>query len=628
MRQAHQDELLERHLRTYLGDVGPAAVAELRACLQWRDVPAGQTLMKQGESGDAMYLILSGRLRAYVEDESGESHAVRELGRGQIVGEMSVITGDPRLATVVTVRDSVLVRLAKSDFHRLLANSPQLSVVLTRQIIEHLQSREDLFRTARPVTIALVPISAGVQAGEFAQRLAQHLARVGRVGVVDASTIDGDLDEPGIARRDGDDPAAARRVSMRLNEIEAAHEFVLLVADDAPSAWTLRCCHGADEVLLLADATQSPALHPTESRSLMRRDGRAEAAEVLVLLHPQTTRCPQNTRAWLEPREVADHLHLRPALDADMARLARIESHTAVGLVFAGGGARGLAHLGVYRALEERGVNIDYVGGTSIGAIMAALVASNGGLAEVMRIARKSFSKNPTGDYNLLPLLSLVKGRRLRRLIARALDELVGFDVDIEDLWKPYYCVASNYSQAREALIRRGNLGRAMRASLAIPGALPPVVIDGDLLCDGGTFNNFPVDVMHHMRGVGTVIGVDLHTRKPRRFDIDEVPGTWAMLRDRLRPYLNRRYRLPSLLAYLMNVQILYSTSRQALKRKLTHLYFNPPLERVGMMEWSRFDDIVQQGHAHAIGVLDALAPPELERVRTGGAASAAMPAS
>jgi NTE family protein len=198
--------------------------------------------------------------------------------------------------------------------------------------------------------------------------------------------------------------------------------------------------------------------------------------------------------------------------------------------------------------------------------------------------------------------------------------ELLGFDADIEDLWKNSYCVASNYSQAQEKVIRSGNLGRALRASIAIPGALPPVLNDGELLCDGGTFNNFPVDVMRQMRGVGTVIGVDLHTRKPRRFEFDEIPGTWALLRDRLRPYSRRRYRFPSLVAYLMNVQILYSASRAPHARKLTDLYFNPPLERVGMLEWTKFDEIVRQGHAHAGVVLDGLAGTTLERIRARAA--------
>lgn len=616
MRQPYQDDLLDHHLRTYLGSVEPESLAQMRASLEWVEVAGGETLMTQGEEGDAMYLVLSGRLRAYVDDGDGVPRAVREMGRGQIIGEMSLITGEPRLATVVTIRDSVLVRLAKSQFQRLLATSPQLSVVLTRQIIQHLRAGLAPYGAARPVTIALVPVTAQADAPDLARKLAVHLARVGRVRVLDAAAVDADLREPGLAARDDEDRAATRRVALHVNEVEAAHDFVLLVGDAAPTPWTRRCCRGADEILLLADATQPPALHATEREILMRHSGRNEAAEVLVLLHDASARCPHGTRAWLARRSVTDHLHLRPDLDADIARLARIESHTAVGLVFAGGGARGLAHLGVYRALRERGVDVDYVGGTSIGAIMAALVASDAPVDDAIDIARRSFSTNPTGDFNLLPLLSLIKGRRLRRVIHRALKELFGFEPDIEDLWKNYYCVASNYSQASESLIRHGNLGRAMRASIAIPGALPPVVHDGDLLCDGGTFNNFPVDVMRRMRGVGTVLGVDLNSRKPRRIDVDEVPGTWSLLRDRMRPYVKRRYRFPSLLAYLMNVQILYSMSRQAHARRQTDVYFNPPLERVGMLQWNRFDEIVTQGHAHGVEVLDAIAPQHLARLR------------
>ncbi len=131
------------------------------------------------------------------------------------------------------------------------------------------------------------------------------------------------------------------------------------------------------------------------------------------------------------------------------------------------------------------------------------------------------------------------------------------------------------------------------------------MIHDGDLLCDGGTFNNFPVDVMRSMRGVGRVIGVDLSFRKPRKIENPEVPGSWALLRDRLRPKHKRHYRLPSLTNYLMTVTVLYSTSRQRQARRLTDVYMNPPLERVGMLQWDRFEQIVEQGYAHACEVLD-----------------------
>ena len=616
MPQIHQDELLERHLRELLPDIDEATKSLLRRHLEWVEVAAGQTLMAQGDAGDSMYLSISGRLRAYVRDEDGVEHMAREMARGQIIGEMSLYTDEPRSATVVAIRDSVLVRLAKAEFTRLLASSAQVSIALTRQIIDRLQTAQRRTELSRPVTIALLPITAGVPAATFTEQLAAQLRRLARVRIVDAAAIDGELRQPGLAQRPADDTEASRRIALHLDQLEAAHDYVLLVGDDGPSAWTQRCVRSCDEVLLLADADRPPLLHATETTCLMRRPGRSEAAETLVLLHPAERRCPAGTREWLARRPVSDHVHVRPAHKRDMARLARIQSRTAIGLVLAGGGARGCAHLGLVRALREHGIEIDYVGGTSIGAVMATLVASDRPLDEVMRIARKAFSTDPTGDFNIVPLLSLITGRRLRRIITEATVALLGREADVEDLWKNCYCVASNYSQSREHVIRHGKLVQAMLASIAIPGALPPVLHDGDLLCDGGSFNNFPVDVMRDRRGVGHVIGADLQGQKPRRIELDEVPGPWALLRDRLRPRRLRRYRFPSLVGYLMNVTVMYSTSRQRTSRKLTDLHFNPPLPRVGMLQWNKFNHIVEQGLAHGREVLEALPEASLDRFR------------
>ena len=604
----HLDALLMRHLGTFLGDIEPGALELLREHLEWVEIRGGDTLMKQGDPGDAMYLLVSGRLRTYIASDDGPARMVREVSRGQIVGEMSLYTDEPRSATLVAIRDSVLVRLSKAEFKRLLSISAQVSIALTRQIIRRLQTEGSPAALDRPVAMGLLPITAGVDLAGFAERLATQLRPLGRVAVVDAARLDAELGETGITARPQSDTGANRRIAMRLDEIEAAHDFVLLLSDDTPTQWTQRCSRHCDELLLLADAEQPPRVHEIEDQCLVNRPPRTDAAEILVLLHEADRRSPRGTAAWLDRRHVADHVHIRPALDRDMARLARLQSRTAVGLVLAGGGARGLAHLGVYRALQESGVEVDVFGGTSIGAVMACVLATDQALPGVVASARKAFLGKPTGDFNLIPILSLIKGRRLRRVVEQGLRDTVGFDPDVEDLWKGYYCVASNYSKATEQVVRRGPLLQALLASVAIPGALPPLIHDGDLLCDGGTFNNFPVDVMRGVRGVGRVIGVDLSFRKPRRIEHADVPGTWALLRDRLRPRAKRRYRLPSLAAYLMNVTILYSTSRQRQARRLTDVYFNPPLDRVGMLEWSRFDQIVEQGYQHAREVLEASA--------------------
>ena len=604
-RPPHRDVLLTRQLTALLGEDAPLALAFLRQHLQWVELTAGEVLMELGDAGDSAYLCISGRLRVYVREENGTQRMVREMARGEVIGEISLYTGEPRSATVVALRESVLVKLDKPHFDELLALSPRLSITFTRQIIRRLQTEHQRLPIAPPVTVGIVPITHGIAPDSFARRLAKQLQRFGRVRVIDSAELDCSLAAPGITLRA--DAGADQRIALALDAIEAEHDFVLLVAHDDPNPWTRRCISHSDELLLIADATQPPAVHRIEQACLTQRPARSEAAEILVLLHPAALTTPLNTPEWLARRPVTGHVHIRHDLDRDIARLARLVARKAVGLVFAGGGARGFAHLGVWRALHEHGIEIDCIAGTSIGAVLAALVAADPPVKTAIDVARKGFSTNPTGDFNWLPMLSLIKGRRVRTAIETSLTELVGASISIEDLWKTYFCVATNYSQAREQPMHSGNLTKALLASIAIPGALPPVVHDGDLLCDGGTFNNFPVDLMRGMRGVGTVIGVDLGARNPRRIDFDSVPGSFALLRDRLRPRSKRKYRLPSLMAYLLNVTILYSTSRQQQLRDLTDVYFIPPLQRIGLLQWSRFDQIVKQGYDYATEVLSGL---------------------
>jgi NTE family protein len=603
--EAHREALLAQYLTSLFGDLGAEAVGFLRRNVQWVEVPAGAVLMEQGAPGDSAYLSVSGRLRVYIAGGDGAPRAVRELGRGEVIGEMSLYTGEPRSATVVAIRDSVLARLDKAQFEALLAHDARVSVVFTRRIIERLQTQHLGRPLPAPVTVSLLAVSDGVSVGPVGEALAGQLQRFGRVGLVDAAAIERGLNEQGVATLPGAE--ADRRVAAALDRIEAEHDFVLLLANGQPDEWTRRCIRHSDELLLLADATRAPAIHPIEQACLGGASRRSESAETLVLLHPAEAAMPRGARQWVARRAIGGHVNIRPGLERDMGRLARILGRRAVGLVFGGGGARGFAHLGVWRALRSRGVEVDFVGGTSIGAAMAALVAADPQVDRAIDIARTAFRGNPTGDYNLLPLISLIKGRRVRAAIDRSLQALAGGPVDVEDLWKGFFCVASNYSQGREQRLAAGDLAQALRASMAIPGALPPVLRDGELLCDGGTFNNFPVDAMREVRGVGCVIGVDLGVRSARRLDFDEVPGSWALLVDRLRPRRRRRYRLPSLMSYLLNITILYSVSRQDEARRLTDLYFNPPLYKVGLLQWERFDAIVRQGEEHAVEVLDRL---------------------
>ncbi|MEY2896239.1 MAG: hypothetical protein RL669_508 [Pseudomonadota bacterium] len=603
--QAHQEALFASHLNTLFGEFGPRLLQFARERAQWVSLPAGEVLMRQGEPGDAAYLAVSGRLRAYIADEAGRERMVREMGRGEIIGELSLYTGEPRSATVIAVRDTVLARLDQAQFQEILALDPRVSMLFTSRVIQRLRTEHLRRPWPAPVTVALLPVTAEPDAAQFARELAAQLAAHGRVAVLDSSAPQITAAAAGTTPQDAREADA--RVALAIDAVEAGHDFVLLVADARPSDWTRSCVHHADEILLLADATATPAVSALERSELLDGGARLEAAQILVLLHPAGARVARGARAWRERRPVAGHVNLRRGHAPDLARLARIVARKAVGLVLAGGGARGFAHLGIWRKLREAGVELDFVGGTSIGALMAVPIAADLPIDEALPIARRAFANNPSSDYNLLPLVSLIKGGRMKRAMRGALAEIAGGEVDIEEMWKSYFCVASNYSQAREQVIGGGGLERAMRATAAIPGAFPPVVMDGDLLCDGGTFNNLPVDAMRQVRGVGCVIGVDLGVHSARRLEFEDVPGSWELLLDRLRPRAKRRYRLPSLVSYLLNVTILYSVSRRDEVRRASDVYFNPPLYKVGLLDWSRFEAIVGQGEAHAVEVLAGL---------------------
>ncbi|MFM8768407.1 MAG: patatin-like phospholipase family protein [Rubrivivax sp.] len=631
----HEAYLLAQ-LRALFEDPEDAEITRWRERLRNVELAAGEVLMAQGEAGDSMYLLLSGRLRVFIPSPSGRV-VVGELNRGQFIGEMSMYTDQPRTATLVAIRDSVLVRLDKADFPVLLASSPKASIHFTQRIIERLLNNTRRPLQVQPVTITLMPVTAGLDAQGFALRLMRHLACHGSTCLVGSDGVLVKASDQETARGasraqagDGEtlrgaptaEPPAIAVAGPSLDDLEAAHDFVLLLADDEPSEWTLRCARQADETLLLADASQPAALHPNETHPDARTNPETGAAEVLVLLHADDTHAPRDTARWLDRRPVADHLHLRPGLERDMARLARVVSRNAVGLVLSGGGARGMSHLGVWRALAEHGIDVDYVGGTSIGSIMTSLIAADRPLALLNQVAQEALGANPTGDVNPVPVLSLVKGQRVKEVIGRVVERLFGFPADVEDLWKNAFCVATNFSTASEDVARRGPLARAILASIAIPGALPPVLRDGHMLCDGGTLNNFPVDVMRRMRGVRRVIGVDLGGTESVKVDLTEVPSHWQLLLDRLRPPRLRRYSLPTFMGYLINALLLHSMSRQRLAAQSVDLYFKPELGKVGLLEWKKAPDIEQRGYQHAKAVLEGLDDAALKSWQAPAASS------
>jgi len=232
-----------------------------------------------------------------------------------------------------------------------------------------------------------------------------------------------------------------------------------------------------------------------------------------------------------------------------------------------------------------------------MGAVMAAYAAMDLPVEQLIENARRVFRSNPTGDFNLVPVMSLIGGRRLKSAIETAIIDSCGEDIGIEDLWKSYFCVSSNYSTSSEAVHTSGSLAKTIRASVSIPGALPPVLLDGELHVDGGTFNNFPTDVMSRSMGAARIIGVNLLRDRSLRYELEEVPGPGALLRNKFRR--SKRHKLPSMTSLLLNTSMMSSYARQKESRDFVDLYFAPEVHRYGMLEWGAFERIVADGYAY-----------------------------
>jgi NTE family protein len=612
----NQRDTLATCLTQVFGRVEDAFVDAAIPLLEWIELAGGEILFREGDEEDGVYFVINGRLRASIASEDG-ARSIGEIARGETVGEMAVLTGEPRSATVTAIRDTVLAHATHEAFDELMRRHPELSLHMARILITRLKRTAARPRPRRPVTVCLLAVTDGIDVTALGQTLVDALDRWG-VATLETSALIDERFGAGAAGTTSRDSELYHKVTLWLDDVEFWNEHVLLAADDGDTEWTRRCLRHADEVLLLARAEAPVALHAVEKKHLMGEEPITGARQTLVLLHDEATAHPTGTASWLDRRPVDAHLHIRPTLARDVGRFARILSGNAIGLALAGGGARGFAHLGAYRALEEAGVQIDLVAGTSIGAVMAWLISIDLRAPALIDRARRAFAGNPTGDVNVLPLVSLIKGQRMRKAIDRAVVDIVGSDADMADSWRTFHLVTTNFSRAREQVMARGRAAKLIRASVSIPVALPPVPWRGDLLIDGGVFNNFPTDVLEGM-GAGRTIGVDLARERTRQYEHEEVPGSWQLLRDRLRGRRRRRHRLPGLGAILMGTTILYSSSRRSRARESTDIYFNPDFGRVGLLEWKAFERIVDIGYRHAKEVLSSMSEEELASYREEG---------
>jgi predicted acylesterase/phospholipase RssA len=533
----------------------------------------GEAVLRQSASDDDLFLVLSGRVQVRIDLPAGGAVTVDEVGPGGVVGEMALLTGEPRAATIVAVRDSEVLKLTRGAFDALLERHPRAMMQIARAAA--LRLRHSVRRTSRPEApnaFALIPAGPGVPLDAFAKRIAGVLGAHGTVLKLGSADVDRPLAKRGISQC-ADHDVIHESIVAWLSTQEREHRFLVLQADAEWTPWTRRVLRQADRVLIVGRAGDDPVPGRIESGAAeMGVTSRRE----LVLLQADDCAQPAGTLAWLAPRSLGAHHRVRLGRDEDVARLARRLSGNAVGFVMGGGGAGGFAHIGTLRALAEAGVPVDLVGGTSIGALIAAAHARGVTVERFYELATFFASRKKLLDRTL-PITSLMAGRK----VSRFYEYLVG-DLRIEDLWKPLFVVSSGLSRAHPITHDTGSVWRAVRASTAIPAIFPPLLADdGEVLVDGGVMNNMPLDVMRERCEGGTVIGVNpMPTNdKMKQYHFGPSLTGWEALKGRFGLF-GSRTRAPSILGSVMRATEINSANRmrQPPVRDLADLLIEPEL--------------------------------------------------
>ncbi|KAI1150233.1 patatin-like phospholipase [Nemania diffusa] len=502
-------------------------------------------------------------------------------------------------------------------------------------------------------TVAILPIRAGVPVVEFGNHLMNALSQVGNLKGATSLNQSAILSHLGKHAFNG---IGKLKLSQYLADLEEKYGLVVYVADTSVAApWTQTCITQADCILLVGLAESSPEIGEYERFMLGTK---STARKTLVLLHADRDSNPGLTRSWLKNRVWINggHYHMQMSFGAtavpahppgpakkggptlkqrvqtlqaeiqryttrrirqrpyyspdtvkgDFQRLARRLCGKSIGLVLGGGGARGIAHIGVIKAIEEAGIPIDIIGGTSMGAFMGGLYARHADVVPMYGLAKK-FAGRMSSMWRFAldltyPSASYTTGHEFNRGIFKTFGKH-----QIEDFWLEFYCNTTNISKSRAEIHTSGYAWRYVRASMSLAGLLPPLCDEGSMLLDGGYIDNLTVS---HMKSLGAdvIFAVDvgsLDDDAPQSYG-DTLSGVWA--------FFNRWNPLSSIpnpptLAEIQG-RLAYVSSVDALERAKAMpgcIYMRPPIDDYGTLDFGKFDEIYERSFQYGQNFLARL---------------------
>lgn len=539
----------------------------------WFALTEGDRLFSAGDPADTLYVLQSGRLGVFVPREGQPPEFIGIVQPGTPVGEMSMMAGTVHTANVVALRDSEIIALPREAFFELGRAHPDLMAEVARVMIRRTRQKGGndfptaygfISARAQPVRPFVEAIRAAIEADGYRTRIIDR----------DAMTLASDW----------------------FTRVEDAHDFVLYVAEADDPAWANLCARQVDRLFIVGDPDVAPPARPA------RRNGDTELVHqltdlILLSPHPVAQRPP--CQPWLAAMTPGRWFHCQDGSAHDAHRMARVITGASVGLVLSGGGARAYAHIGVLRALRDAKIPVDFLGGSSMGAVIAAGPALGWSQEELEQRIHSAFVRNDPLSDIALPLVALTRAGKLTNLLKEAYGDLA-----IEDMPLPFFAVSANLTSGRVEIHRDGLLRHALRASVAIPGVIPPFVRNGQVLVDGAVLRNFPSDVMRRFNR-GPMIGSDVsQTRGVNAEQLENPPSWWRWI-------MSGAWKQgPPIVSVLMRAATLSTSAELAEARAETDILIMPRPEGIDIREWKAFEPGIAAGEQAAVEALSQIKGP------------------
>ena len=535
----------------------------------------GDILIAQGDQSDSLYVVARGRFLVHADDR-----LIAEIKEGEPIGELAFFTGEPRTATVVAGRNSQVLVFDRASYDKVIKQTPQIANDLLAAISARLVKATKKAPTLRPQipkSVVFMPIGNQSISSAFVEQLQATIG--GKAGWQVVTLLDA-------AETEHDDEAA---LDHWLQGVQEKSENVVIIVDNPTEnlPWYKAAIANGDNVFLVGKMVSSvddfPAVTGLE-RNIFADT--LQANTQLVVVRDNHAEPIKNTKLLLAERPVALHHHVALDRAEDFERLSRFVRGKAIGLVMSGGGAFGTAHLGAIKAMQEQGYVFDMVGGTSIGAAMASVLALGMETSDAIEKCEQIFLKSKTMNRMTVPIYSFIDSVALDEQLKQHIGQ-----VDIEDAPLNFFSVATSLSSNDVSVIRTGPLWKAVRASTSLPGVFPPLVTDdGEVLIDGGLLDNVPIDVMRHLK-VGPNVVFNFKQLKDWRVKTayEDLPGRWPLLAQTLRLSRKKRPRFPRIASILTRSMIV--SARRLMDQTDTTgdvVIDLLPLQGMGFLEWKK----------------------------------------